>query len=203
MGKPDEITTNAMVALIARWNMAFYLSKAEEAIRDEAIKKIEEHKKTITACKEACRSFGYDRDNAENWDEAVRLFSEKANELYNRTRPEGLPVLTNRKPKSEEATLPEEPAPRLETPTPTVKEIALGCLALAADAGLKAADIRVFIEKNYPDLSDIHDKTVGMTLYRLLKDDLVRREGHTWFFVPQVGETKNPAGDTAGLETSQ
>ena len=46
---------------------------------------------------------------------------------------------------------------------------------------------------------EIHEKTVGMTLYRLLQDKLVRREGHTWFLVPQpIAETKNPGGETPG-----
>jgi len=41
---------------------------------------------------------------------------------------------------------------------------------------------------------------IGMTLYRLSQDGLVRREGRTWFFVPsQAAETKNPGGDTPGL----
>jgi hypothetical protein len=39
-----------------------------------------------------------------------------------------------------------------------------------------------------------------MTLYRLLQGGLVRRQGHTWFLVPQnTAETKNPGGETPGL----
>jgi hypothetical protein len=39
-----------------------------------------------------------------------------------------------------------------------------------------------------------------MTLYRLSKDNLVRRDGRIWFYVPSVeGETKNPGGGTPGL----
>ena len=37
-----------------------------------------------------------------------------------------------------------------------------------------------------------------MTLYRLSLDELVRRDGRTWFFVPQLEETKNPGADTPG-----
>lgn len=31
-----------------------------------------------------------------------------------------------------------------------------------------------------------HEKTVGMTLYRLLKDGLLRRAGRDWFFIPEA-----------------
>jgi hypothetical protein len=32
-----------------------------------------------------------------------------------------------------------------------------------------------------------HQKTIGMTLYRLLKEGLLRRRGRDWFFVPEDG----------------
>jgi hypothetical protein len=46
----------------------------------------------------------------------------------------------------------------------------------------------------------LHSKTVGMTLYRLSKDGLVRREGHNWFFVPQAAATENPGATNAGAD---
>lgn len=78
---------------------------------------------------------------------------------------------------------------------PRVSDIVLDRLKEAGDAGSKAAPIQAYIESTYS--KKIHDKTVGMTLYRLQQEGRVRRQGHTWFIVP---ETVNPAGGTAGLD---
>ena len=45
---------------------------------------------------------------------------------------------------------------------------------------------------------EMHDKTVGMTLYRLSKDGLARRDGRTWFYVAPKEETENPGDGGAG-----
>ena len=78
----------------------------------------------------------------------------------------------------------------------TVRELTIGLLKDAGERGVKAGEIRLKIEalKGHP----LHEKTVGMTLYRLSLDGLSRRTGRTWFYVPPGAETKNPAGDTAG-----
>jgi hypothetical protein len=81
-------------------------------------------------------------------------------------------------------------------PRPTVREVALMRLRAAGDKGAKAAEIRDYFERTYGEV--VHEKTVGMTLYRLLKANLVRRDGHTWFFGPPSVETKNPGGGTPG-----
>jgi hypothetical protein len=48
----------------------------------------------------------------------------------------------------------------------------------------------------------IHEKTVGMTLYRMSKDGLVTRDGHTWFITqpPKCSNVVNPGGDTPGSD---
>jgi hypothetical protein len=82
-------------------------------------------------------------------------------------------------------------------PRPTVREVALMRLREAGGKGAKAADIREYFERTYGQV--VHEKTVGMTLYRLLQANQVRRDGHTWFFGPSSAETKNPGGETPGL----
>lgn len=39
-----------------------------------------------------------------------------------------------------------------------------------------------------------HEKTVGMTLYRLLREGKLRREGWDWFFIPEAerGNASSP-----------
>jgi hypothetical protein len=67
---------------------------------------------------------------------------------------------------------------------PKLADIVLDCLLLVGERGSKAAPIQEYIESTYD--TKIHEKTVGMTLYRLLKKGRVRRNGHTWFFVPEI-----------------
>jgi len=62
---------------------------------------------------------------------------------------------------------------------PTVKDLVLERLSQAGSMGSKAAGIREYIKRAY--YIDTHEKTVGMTLYRLSQAGLVRREGHRWF----------------------
>lgn len=85
-------------------------------------------------------------------------------------------------------------------PMPRIKDVALDRLKAAADLGLglKALEIQKYIETTYSKV--IHEKTVGMTLYRLSQENppLVHRQGHTWFFGPASPDRKNPGVDAPG-----
>lgn len=73
------------------------------------------------------------------------------------------------------------------------KDRALSLLAEAYPAPLKAAEIREKIESEYR--TKFHEKTAGMSLYRLSKEGLVRREGKDlWFFVPEDQRNKENPG---------
>jgi hypothetical protein len=91
--------------------------------------------------------------------------------------------------------------PLQERPTArrqTLRDILLEQLKLAGETGSKAAPLREFFERTTGQI--IHEKTVGMTLYRLLKDGLVHRTGHTWFFGPPPAaagvEMENPGASS-------
>jgi hypothetical protein len=84
-----------------------------------------------------------------------------------------------------------------EGDAPRVKDVVLERLQLSFPNGLRASDLRQYYDTAF--LTTLHEKTIGMTLYRLSKDELVRREGRLWFYVPPKGETKNPGGGTPGL----
>jgi hypothetical protein len=77
-----------------------------------------------------------------------------------------------------------------------IKDRLLERLKLLTSNGSKAADLRNYLETTFG--TKTHEKTVGMTLYRLSQDGLVRRDGRTWFFVPPKAETKNPGGSAPG-----
>jgi hypothetical protein len=67
---------------------------------------------------------------------------------------------------------------------PRISDIILDRLKAAGFAtGSKAAPIQDYIEETYS--TQLHDKTVGMTLFRLARDGLVRRDGHTWYITPK------------------
>jgi hypothetical protein len=97
---------------------------------------------------------------------------------------------------------PVPPGPRPVINRPTVREFVLAQLKAAAPAGMKSATLRDLYERGFGNI--VHEKTVGMTLYRLLTDDhLVRREGHVWFLAsPRSAEAKNPGGSTPGSHRS-
>ena len=78
---------------------------------------------------------------------------------------------------------------------PRVSDIVLDRLREAGEAGSKATAIQGYVENTYQ--RKLHDKTVGTALYRLQREGRVRRDGHTWFIVP---ETVNPGGDTPALK---
>jgi hypothetical protein len=84
----------------------------------------------------------------------------------------------------------------LPSPPPSrkpFKDRALELLRDAYPAPLKAAQIQARIEKEHG--SKYHDKTAGMSLYRLSKDNSVRREGKDlWFFVPEDQRNKENPG---------
>jgi hypothetical protein len=62
--------------------------------------------------------------------------------------------------------------------------------------GAKAAQVRQHLLDTYG--LKVHEKTPGMTLYRLGKDGLVKRKGRTWFAVEGKKENEAPSGKTAG-----
>src|ERR1700736_5587543 len=87
----DEITKASMVAILARWQVAYFCQEAQKAIREEADKKIAEFSKTITECKMSAKSLGFDRSDEDAWKTAIGEFLAPAQELYTKAKPPGLP----------------------------------------------------------------------------------------------------------------
>ncbi|AEH85351.1 hypothetical protein Mesop_0859 [Mesorhizobium opportunistum WSM2075] len=69
-----------------------------------------------------------------------------------------------------------------ESHTPKIKDIVLERLRQAGDAGARASEIKEFVSAQGIEM---HEKTVGMTLYRLSNEGSVHREGRTWVFIPE------------------
>lgn len=75
---------------------------------------------------------------------------------------------------------------------PRIADIIFERLQVAGEEGAKAADIRRYIYRTYS--TDIHEKTVGMTLNRMQAAGRVRRDGRTWFLasLPALATAEAP-----------
>ncbi len=94
------------------------------------------------------------------------------------------------------------PPPAAQKKIPRIRDIVLDQLRAAGASGQKATPMRRYIESTYS--TEIHDKTVGMTLYRLAQEHLVHRKGQIWFFGPSPDASagarpENPGAATPGL----
>lgn len=90
------------------------------------------------------------------------------------------------------------PAVASEQAMPRIRDVILERLKSAGSGGTRAAPIRQYIKEKYG--RDIHEKTVGMTLYRLASDKLVHRIGITWFFGPEGPGMQDPGAPTPGSQ---
>lgn len=86
-------------------------------------------------------------------------------------------------------------------PTPArsgkFKELALEILKRAYPNSMRASDLGAQIEQATG--ATFHEKTAGMTLYRLAQDGVARRKGWNWFYVPEA-ERKVVVGREADSE---
>jgi hypothetical protein len=182
----------AVITLLIRHAQAWWTRQRKNDLKAQIEKEIPELSQQIDNCEAGLRAFGLDPQKQEVWD-AVRLaFDAEVREAI---------AAENRNGHQPQMSL-TPPTPHTEQQSHArVQDLILERLAVVFPVGSKAAPVREYVEKKLG--RPIHSKTVGMTLYRLLNKQLVSRKGHTWFFVPQDAETKNPAGDTAGHETSQ
>jgi hypothetical protein len=90
----------------------------------------------------------------------------------------------------------ETPAEQLDE---NIKNHVLRRLRQAGEKGAKAVDIRNSLRS---DGVEMHDKTVGMTLYRLSKEGVSRRDGRTWFAVEAENLRNSSEGTAAKLMPS-
>lgn len=187
-------------------------STAAEALREQALYLFSEKKKNrlaffdaafrdaqfeqgIAGCIAGARALGFEIDLPEESLpplDAQRMFSNaRQSIMYTRSLYQKAWAA---EPPVEQSTATNEvnvPAP----PTmPKIAKVVLSYLKSVGSRGTKAAEIRAYIDTTYHQ--DIHEKTVGMTLYRLQKAGSVRRDGHHWFLASQ--EAANPGGDTPG-----
>ena len=222
----NDLDNSAIASLLTRYVKAFEMRKAAQELNTKLVERIAQSNTAITNIKTAFSLYDVDLGQEGVWkgvsarigndlyNKAIRDGSQEAEKLAlvlvdaASIPPPPLPPPPNPPQSSTTSTTDEEEDEDviggedqtafegMEDAPSSVREFTLNSLEAAASAGMKAAEIRAIYETSRN--TKLHDKTIGMTLYRLSKDNLVRREGRTWFFVPPSAETKNPGGETPG-----
>lgn len=97
-----------------------------------------------------------------------------------------------------EASAHDEANERASRHVPRIKDAILEYLQGVGDAGAGVREVRRHLADAYG--IKVHEKTPGMTLYRLLKEGLVTRESRTWYAVSSIETNENeaPNGGAAG-----
>lgn len=192
----DSLDEAGVLAILVKHARASFIRRGAEKVIEEAKAQIKEQDKTVATCEATLRLFGHNLNSDESWDQLMEKYRERVFEVLKAEGPI-LKLLTSLDEDGAEKT-DEAPAMPAKRQMPTIHEILLERLQEAGEAGSKAAPLRQYIQDTYS--IEIHEKTVGMTLYRLLKKGLVRRDGHVWFFVPQeTADTKKPGELPPGL----
>jgi hypothetical protein len=177
---------SAIVAILVRHAAAWIERKHKIEAKEGIEKEIAALNSKVADCEVALRVFGFDVSDSATWDAIQSTYGQEVRNVFAhpqhgvQDQPELLPT----------------PTPSAQ-PVSRIQDLVLDALRACGDRGSKAAPIRNAIVKLH---GPIHDKTVGMTLYRLLNKGLVRRSGHTWFFVPPDAETKNPGVGAPGSD---
>lgn len=168
--KALSVTLQKYIELLYAWMDASTRAKSLAAQLEE----IEKEKSTVSDklqdCIKFATLFGFDLPK-----EVDEYFDKKMQEnAHSAERPESPPPIellsiATGKPK-------------------TVRELVLEAAQLAYPNAVKATALHNQLEEAGHRL---HDKTVGMTLYRLSQDGYVRRKGREWFFVPESERAEN------------
>lgn len=201
MPTENALNRSAILAILIRYSLAWQEKARQEQARAAAEGHIREADVQIANCFAGLRVFGIDVAVAGVWD---RLRVEYGDDVQRAIAPPAQPITeidrmasTNVDDDFEElikSVLNEDASP---PSMPRIRDVVLDRLRIAGDAGAKAKELRDFIEQTYK--TEIHEKTVGMTLYRLKKAELVRIDGRTWFLAkPEGAGTRNPGGETPG-----
>ncbi len=214
----NDLVEQAVAALMVRWQLAFDEREEQRKIIREAEERAARLTQVISDAQIGIRAFGLDPNDKEQKAEMNRRY----NAAYFRAlrKAKGLPEedllarvaapegKTEPEPKTEtsgeteaEKKIPSNDAERQDDEAPrSIKDFVLAALSQAGEEGAKAAAIREKFEA--ASGASIHEKTIGMTLWRLSREGLVRRDGHTWFSVSPPAKAENPGAGAPGSDNN-
>jgi hypothetical protein len=200
----DDNDITGIVALLVRLIRVQDERNAAGETRDAADKKFKEANAQWQKIRGAFVAFGFDPSSKELWDEMKAQIGQDKFDLAFRVARRSAQTEEKTETQSAKEEEPEADEAVEETEEPEefeaddtgsmrVKDLVLNELKGHRAEGRKASEIRASIEAVLG--RELHAKTVGMTLYRMSREGVARRDGRTWF---AVLETANPGGDTPG-----
>jgi hypothetical protein len=197
----DDIDKMGVASLLTRAVRLQDERDAADKERDAANAKYHAANSRWLKCRTAFEIYGFDDDAEDFWDQIkAAIGPETWRAAIDRARNPDPPLIEAQ---------PQKPTQTIEhqtsflkrasdrPPAGKIKDLVIMKLREAGPEGMKAADIRKFIEN--AEGRQVHEKTVGMTLYRLSTEGIVRRDGRTWFLVSPAGDAENPGAGTPGL----
>ncbi len=178
MALQDEMLRGSALEAIAdkRRGLEEQHGEVRALIQDE-MKRLRSIERELEDCDAASRLFG-------QHEASMQEGGEDADEFIDDGKPKVTPLRE----------LGGAPSPLTQTvPSlkPSFKEAAIEFLQKVYPRGLKATHIRALAQSHYG--IGAHEKTAGMTLYRLKKEGLVRRNGLYWY---SLAPERHPAEDT-------
>ncbi len=141
----------------------------KQAAADELRGQLDTCVQTIKDCDDQARILEERRDHA----------SERAAEIKAAARTLGIDLMPFELTPTEEAPI----SPAVQGSSPSAADIILEALSETYPKPLRSADFRRIIQERIGRA--VHEKTPGMSLYRLSKAGKVRREGVDWFLQPK------------------
>lgn len=168
----------------------------KEIARLQAI--VTETKSVRTSILTALKVFGFDTTEKNYWDDVKReLGKDLWRDAFAIARPK---LLSNTKDDHVDFKNTFDSQPEAQAlDAVNIRDQVIEELKLAGESGIKTSEIR----QNFMDRGiEMHEKTVGMTLYRLSKENIARREGRIWFFVPDA-EREESSEDESGPDASE
>jgi hypothetical protein len=188
----SDYDKQAVFAILARAHRLQEQNKVDEEAMREINQRLMSARTKINQGIAALSLFGIENKPGGNiWDEVKEVLGA---ERYNAAiaagkRPEGAPVeeppITN--PDEEEdgeagdEAASDDPNVLAEVASPKISDAIIELLESKWPEGVKVADVKSFLKATYN--IDTHEKTPGMTLYRLSQQvpPLVKREKRVWF----------------------
>ncbi|MDQ2879086.1 MAG: hypothetical protein M3R41_08435 [Pseudomonadota bacterium] len=205
--KPDAVTEHEVAALVGILIKTVEIDRRLAANR----KNVEEINKEIAADTlirargvNALNVFGFDSSQAKVWTAVREVIGQDAYQHgldvgngkidAKKAEPPKQPLVNAMLAEAVEAFRSSQPLKTENAARPKIADAILAFMRDRGKAGVKASEVRRHLKSDYG--IDTHEKTPGMTLYRLSKEGLVRREGRTWFPVDtakDVTAVKNTA----------
>jgi len=213
----DKYDRAAIIGLLIRLVRLQDAQARDREFRAEIDARLAESSQQIVLMRRAFSAFGFDASKTGVWDRVRERIGDEAFKTaiaighgeiedvpaWGHRDSDGTAALTNKPAVVDDSSSAGDETKPADQPPHRISEMILEFLKVRGEEGARVGDIKEYIQNTYG--IEMHDKTPGMTLFRLQKQDRVARHGRIWYFVPaaQNGEAGNPGATTPGPNNSQ